>query len=116
MSITRIGTTKRWSDAVVFNNTVYMVEVPTNLAANLTEQTIELLQLIEDGLIRYGSDKRNILSVTIYLKDISQIEQFNTVWDNWLIDGTAPSRACVEAKLAHTEFNVEIQLVAAIIS
>jgi enamine deaminase RidA (YjgF/YER057c/UK114 family) len=116
MSITRIGTTKRWSDAVVFNNTVYMVEVPTNLTANLTEQTIELLQLIEDGLIRYGSDKRNILSVTIYLKDINQIEEFNNVWDSWLISGTAPSRACIEAKLAHPEFKVEIQLVAAIIS
>ena len=114
MSITRIGTTKRWSDAVVFNNTVYMVEVPTNLTGNLTEQTIELLQLIEDGLIRYGSDKRNILSVTIYLQDINQIEQFNMIWDSWLVAGTAPSRACVEAKLAHAEFKVEIQLIAAV--
>lgn len=113
--VTRIGTTARWSDAVIFNKTLYMVEVPTNLSGDLTEQTIELLSLIEKSLISYGSNKANILSVTIFLKDISQIDDFNNIWDKWLPNGSAPSRACVEANLANSEYKVEIQLVAAVL-
>lgn len=115
MSIKRFGTTKRWSDATVFNNVVYMVEVPATTTANISEQTKELLSLIEAGLIKYSSSKSNILSVTIFLKDIRQIGEFNEIWDNWLPENTAPSRACVEANMAHAEYLVEIQLTAAIV-
>lgn len=114
MPVTRIGTVKRWSDAVIFNGAVYLVEVPTKLDANLHEQTVELLTTIEKSLVSYGSDKEHIVSVTIYLRDIAQIEMFNEVWDNWLPLGSAPVRACVEAKLANPDYKVEIQLVAAL--
>lgn len=114
MPVTRIGTVKRWSDAVIFNGAVYLVEVPTKLDANLHEQTVELLTTIEKSLVSYGSDKEHIVSVTIYLRDIAQIEIFNEVWDNWLPLGSAPVRACVEAKLANPDYKVEIQLVAAL--
>ncbi len=115
MSITRFGTTKRWSDATVFNNVVYMVEVPATTSANITEQSIELLQLVEQGLCKYGSNKSQILSVTIFLKNICQIAEFNQVWDAWLPDNTAPSRACIEANLADENYLVEIQLTAAVV-
>lgn len=114
MQITRIGTTQRWSDAVVFNGAVYMVEVPTKLSASLAEQTQELLELVAAGLVKYGSSHAHIVSATIYLRDIKQIDEFNQVWDNWLPKGSAPVRACVEAKLAHVDYKVEIQLVAAV--
>lgn len=114
MPVTRIGTVKRWSDAVIFNGAVYLVEVPTKLDANLHEQTVELLTTIEKSLVSYGSDKEHIVSVTIYLRDIAQIDVFNEVWDNWLPLGSAPVRACVEAKLANPDYKVEIQLVAAL--
>ncbi|MFP3366896.1 Rid family hydrolase, partial [Pseudoalteromonas sp. SIMBA_148] len=51
-------------------------------------------------LAEAGTDKTNILSVTIYLKDIdADFEAMNSVWDQWLPAGTAPARATVEAKL-----------------
>lgn len=115
MKIIRHGTTKRWSDATVFNNVVYMVEVPVNTSGNISQQSLELLKLIEDGLIKFGTSKDNILSATIFLKDIRQIQQFNEIWDNWLTNGSAPSRACVEANMADSEYLVEIQLTAAIV-
>ena len=114
MHITRVGTTQRWSDAVIFNGAVYMVEVPTKLNASLAEQTQELLELVAAGLVKYGSNHAHIISATIYLRDIKQIDEFNQVWDNWLPNGSAPVRACVEAKLAHADYKVEIQLVAAV--
>lgn len=116
MNIQRIGTTERWSDAVVFNNVIYMVEVPTKLDVSLAAQSKELLTLIEKSLVKYGSNKGQILSATIFLKDITQIAEFNAVWDKWLPEGSAPSRACVQAHLADAKYLVEIQLTAAVIS
>ncbi len=111
--LTRVGTTKRWSDAVIFNNTIYLVEVPSTLSDSLRDQSIELLNLVEKALVQYGSDKKHMISVTIYLRDISQIDIFNEVWDSWIPFGCAPVRACVEAKLAHSDYQVEVQVVAA---
>ena len=37
----------------------------------------------------------------------------NAVWDAWVPQGDTPARATVEAKLAHPEYRVEIQVVAA---
>lgn len=114
MRIERIGTTKRWSDAVIHNHTLYLVEVPTTLPAKIDDQARELLTLVEESLKRYGSSKNRILNVTIFLKDIRYIDSFNVIWDEWLPVGSAPVRACVEAKLANPEYLVEIQLIAAL--
>ncbi len=116
MGITRVGTTARWSDVVIFNNVLYTVEVPNTLDAGLKDQTKEVLNSIAKILSDNGSDKKHILSVTIYLKDISQIDEFNQIWDKWLPLGSAPVRACVEAKLANPKYLVEIQLSAAVIN
>ncbi len=114
MRITRVGTTARWSDVVIFNNVLYTVEVPTTLDAGLKDQTKEVLNSIAKILSDNGTDKKHILSVTIYLKDIAQIDEFNQIWDKWLPLGSAPVRACVEAKLANPKYLVEIQLSAAV--
>ena len=116
MRITRVGTTARWSDVVIFNNVLYTVEVPSILDAGLRDQTKEVLANIAKVLIENGSDKKNILNVTIYLKNIDQIDEFNQIWDKWLPLGSAPVRACVEAKLANPGYLVEIQLSAAVIN
>ena len=116
MGIIRIGTTARSSDVVIFNNVLYTVEVPTNLDAGLKDQTKEVLNSIAKILSDNGSDKKHILSVTIYLKDIAQIDEFNQIWDKWLPLGSALIRACVEARLANQAYLVEIQLSAAVIN
>ena len=113
MNIQRHGTTARWSDSVVRDGTVYLVEVPTTLTASISEQAQEMLASVEQQLHTLGSDKSRLLMATIYLADIRTIDAFNAVWDNWVPAGTAPVRACVEAKLANPGFKVEIQLIAA---
>lgn len=114
MSVKRIGTTARWSDAVIHNNTVYLVEVPSNLDGNISEQAKNLLSSVESRLLELGSNKSNILMVTIYLSSINHIGAFNEIWDAWLPAGTAPVRACIEARLANPTYLVEIQLTAAL--
>lgn len=113
MQIQRHGSTCRYSDSVVHNGTVYLVEVPSNLDADITGQTENLLASIERLLAQAGSDKSCLLMATIYLADMADYSAMNAVWDAWLPEGSAPARACVQARLANPGFRVEIVLTAA---
>ncbi|MGE5489817.1 MAG: RidA family protein [Actinomycetota bacterium] len=113
MPIQRFGTTRRYSDAVVHNGTAYIVEVPSNLDGDITAQTENMLASVERLLIQVGSDKLRLLQATIYLADMTDYDAMNQVWDAWVPEGTAPVRACVQAKLANPGFRVEIALTAA---
>jgi len=112
MQIQRYGTTRRYSDSVVHNGTVYLVEVPSNLDADITGQTENLLAGIDRLLAQAGSDKSRLLMVTIYLAEMTDYAAMNAVWDAWLPEGDAPARACVQARLANPEFRVEMVLTA----
>jgi enamine deaminase RidA (YjgF/YER057c/UK114 family) len=114
MSITRLGPGQRWSDIVIFNRTMYVVEVPTNLDADITGQTTEVLTSLEASLVQAGSGKDRLLLVTIFLADLADIDGFNVVWDAWIPRGTAPVRACVGARLAKAGYRVELQVTAAL--
>ena len=53
--------------------------------------------------------------VTIYLADIADYDAMNAVWDTWVPEGHAPTRACVQAKLANAKYRVEMALTAAVV-
>jgi enamine deaminase RidA (YjgF/YER057c/UK114 family) len=114
MKIDRIGTATRWSDLVVHNGTVYVVEVPAAIDGDITVQTREVLASLEDSLRQAGSDKTRLLMVTIYLDDLRELDAFNAVWDAWVLPGTAPVRACVQARLGKVGYKVELQVIAAV--
>ena len=109
-TITRIGTTQRWSDVVIHNGTLYVVEVPATETADIHQQTREVLESLQRLLEANGSGVDRILMANIYLKDIEDIAAFNAQWDAWIPAGTAPVRACVQARLAHEGYRVEVQL------
>lgn len=113
MSIERHGTTTRYSDVVAHGDTVYLVEVPQTLEADITVQTHEVLASIDNLLAQAGSDKSRLLLTTIYLRDMADYAGMNSVWDAWVPPGTAPARACIEAKLAAPNMRVEIVVIAA---
>ena len=113
MTIERFGTTPRYSDVVVHDNTVYLVEVAATLEADAATQTREILASIEQLLARTGRGKDRLLQVTIYLADMADYDAMNEVWDAWLPPGCAPSRACVQARLAKPGYKVELVVTAA---
>ena len=82
-------------------------------SASITEQTKSTLDDIEALLVEAGTNKGNLLTASIWLTDISDFDEFNTVWDAWVVPGATPVRACVESKLAAPVYNVEIQVTAA---
>lgn len=114
MSIQRYGTTRRYSDSVVHAGTVYLVEVPANLDADVAAQTENLLASVDQLLAQAGSDKSHLLMVMIYLADMADYDAMNAVWDAWVPEGHAPTRACVQARLANPKYRVEMALTAAV--
>ena len=115
MSIERIGTGKRMSAAVMHGNTIYLAGQVADKTADksVSEQTNEILGIIDSLLAQAGSDKTKILSTTIYLSDIKTFAEMNLAWDAWVPQGHTPARATVEAALAAPQYKVEIAVIAA---
>jgi len=112
--ITRIGVAARYSEAAVFNGVVYLAGmVPERGDTDITGQTQDVLEQVQQRLLEAGSDKSRILRAEIYLTDIRDITAMNTVWDAWVVPGTAPPRATVQAALANPAYRIEIVVTAA---
>jgi enamine deaminase RidA (YjgF/YER057c/UK114 family) len=115
MTIQRFETGPRMSQAVIHGDTVYLAGVVANKAAgeSVTQQTKEVLSIIDGHLAKAGSDKSKLLTATIYLTDMNTFAEMNAVWDGWVSAGNTPARATVEVKLAAPRYNVEIMVTAA---
>ena len=114
MTISRFEGTGRMSRVVEHNDTIYLCgQTCGEPNTDVKEQTKVVLRKIEDLLGKYGSDKKHILSVTIYLRDIAHFSQMNEVWDNWVEADFEPARACVEARMARDTLLVEMSVIAA---
>lgn len=113
MTITRIDAGPRMSQAVVHGDTVYLAGQVGAPGESVTAQTKAVVAQIEDLLACTGSDKSKILSATIWLADMADFAEMNTVWDAWIDGKDAPARATGEAKLATPEYKVEIIITAA---
>ena len=115
MTIQRIKPGPRMSGAVIHGNTVYLAGQVANQSAgqSVTEQTKEILAIIDSLLAEAGTDKSKLLMVNIWLTDMSTFQEMNAVWDAWVVPGHTPARATVEAKLAGPQYKVEIMVVAA---
>ncbi|MBS9424449.1 RidA family protein [Photorhabdus caribbeanensis] len=114
MTIERIDPQDRWSEAVVYNKTIYYTAVPENLDGDITEQTANTLAAIDIMLQRLGSDKSKIIDATIFLADGKEFAGMNAAWDAWVVAGNAPVRCTVEAKLMNPKYKVEIKVIAGI--
>ena len=56
----------------------------------------------------------NVIKTTCFLADMADYAQLNQSWDECVDSQNPPSRATVEAKLADTDWKVEIVIIAAV--
>ncbi len=114
MGIKRFEGTGRMSRVVEHNETLYLCgQTAKEVGNSIEKQTAEVLKKIDDLLEKYGSSKEHLLSVTIYLKEMSLFSGMNKIWDEWVIDGFEPARATVQAAMAREEILVEMSVIAA---
>ena len=114
MSITRHHGNQRMSQIVIHGDTIYLAgQVAADETADIATQTRQVLEKIEALLHEAGSDTNKILSAQIWLASMGHFARMNEVWDDWLPEGTAPARACIEARLATPDLLVEVGIIAA---
>ena len=114
MSITRHHGNQRMSQIVIHGDTIYLAgQVAADASADITVQTQQVLQKVDNLLAEAGSDNSKILSAQIWIASIGHFAAMNEVWDAWVPEGHAPARACIEARLARPDLLVEVGIVAA---
>ena len=113
MSITRLETGPRMSQAVIHNKTVYLAGQVGTPGDSVAEQTRTILANIDRLLADAGSNKIHILTAQIWMADMAHFAEMNAVWDAWVPQGHTPARATGESALATPAHLVEIIVTAA---
>ena len=108
MKIERHETGPRMSKAVIHGETVYLAGIVADgpKGKSVAEQTRSILAQIDGFLAMAGTDKTKLLSANIWITDMADFAEMNTVWDAWVSPGNTPERATVEAKLASPDYRV----------
>ena len=114
MTIRRIDVGPRMSQIVIHNDTVYLAGQVGEPGESVASQTKSVLAQIDELLAKAGTDKSKILQAIIWLDDMANFAEMNSVWDAWVDKANAPARATGEAKLAAPEYKVEIIITAAL--
>lgn len=116
MSIKRIHSGKRISRVVVHNGIAYLAGILAlqKRGESVTEQTKDILALIDRLLAEAGTDKTKLLTANVYLADIRTAEEMNEVWEQWVPDACAPARSTIEGRATDAGHAVKISVTAAV--
>jgi len=113
--IKRLKPGKRFSLAVIANGIVTTAGITArDTSGDVKAQTKDILEQIDGLLAEAGSSKSQLLTTSIWLRDIAQFAAMNEIWDAWIDPQNMPVRATVEARLALPELLVEIQVSATV--
>lgn len=112
MTITRHHTGPRMSQIVTHNGTVYLAGQVAK-GDSVADQTRGCLAQIDKLLAEAGSSPERMLQAIIWLDDMADFAEMNSVWDAWVPQGHTPARACGQAYLATRDYKVEIIITAA---
>jgi enamine deaminase RidA (YjgF/YER057c/UK114 family) len=114
MTIKRIESGARMSQAVVHGGTVYLAGQIGAPGEDASTQTRVVLESIDRLLGEAGTDRSRLLQATIWLADMADFAAMNVVWEEWIGGTNAPTRATGEVRLATPDYRVEIIVTAAL--
>ncbi|MEL0323545.1 MAG: RidA family protein, partial [Rhodospirillales bacterium] len=72
----------------------------------------QILDKIDHYLSEAGTDKSKLLQAQLWITDMANFADMNSVWNAWVDPENPPVRACVKADLARPEILVEIMVTA----
>jgi enamine deaminase RidA (YjgF/YER057c/UK114 family) len=102
------------SKVVIHGGVLQTCGVVAEPAGDITEQTRQVLERVDELLRTGGSDRSRILSAQVWLADMGDFPAHNAVWDAWVDKANPPVRACVGAALYDPRVLVEMRVVAAV--
>jgi enamine deaminase RidA (YjgF/YER057c/UK114 family) len=102
------------SRCVIHGDTVYLGGLTDeDSTRDIKEQTKRVLERIDMYLAEAGTNKSRILRAQIWLKNMTDFVEMNSVWNAWVDPESPPARACVSADMARPGTLVEIMVTAA---
>ena len=115
MEIKHNGANGRRSRSVVHCGLLYTSGITTtDLEADITGKTKDVMRVIDNILARNGTDRSRVLTATVTLADMADYGAFNAVWDSWIVDGCEPARSVTGGALAVPEYKIKIAVTAAL--
>ena len=100
------------SRVVEHGDTVYVCGTLPDPIGDITTQTKQMLDRIDEALNMAGTNKSKLLTAQVWLSDMRMFEAHNAVWNAWVDPQNPPVRACVRADLVRACL-VEITVTAA---
>jgi enamine deaminase RidA (YjgF/YER057c/UK114 family) len=112
MTIERFGSTEGLKDVfgakvlpiislvVVHNGIVSTCGITAEPTGDVKVQTRKVLASIDGLLEKAGTDKSKLLTAQVWLADMQDFEEHNSVWNEWVDRKNPPVRACVQTDLA----------------
>ena len=115
MTIQHFEKTERLSRVVVHANVAYFSGLTAaDRNQDVVGQTQQIFARADALLEQIGSSRAQLLSATIWLRDITDFDLMNSAWMSWIDRDAPPARATVQAVLGLPDILVEIQFTAAI--
>lgn len=75
---------------------------------SIEEQMSAALATLDQRLAAAGTDRRSLLTVHIWLRDMALFDRMTAVWNAWIGDEAPPSRSCVSGGSLEPEALVEL--------
>jgi len=82
-----------------------------NADANIEDQTRQTLENLRAILKASGMTMRNVVSVSVFMRDLSEFANMNTVYASYF-EGVPPARTTVQAAALPRNAKIEISLIA----
>ncbi len=108
-----------YSQAVLYDDTLYTsgqiaIDPATGnlVAGDITRETEQVMKNIGAVLTKAGMDYEHVLKTTIFIKDMNDFQQINSVYGSFFNEATAPARETVEVARLPKDVNVEISVLA----
>jgi 2-iminobutanoate/2-iminopropanoate deaminase len=106
-----------FSDGIVVGNTLYVAGQEGSddsgklVAGGIAAETTKALENIQKVIKAAGFDLKDIVTVTVYLADIHEFGDMNTVYKSFLPD-PKPARATIQAAALVNNARIEISAIA----
>ena len=108
-----------YSQAVLYDDTLYTsgqiaIDPKTGnlISGDIIEETKQVMKNIGAVLDQAGMKFENVLKTTIFIKDMNDFQNINSVYGSFFNEATAPARETVEVARLPKDVNVEISVLA----
>lgn len=87
--------------------------IAPDCTVGIAGQTQQILTLFDSYLADAGTDKTQLLTAEIWLKNMTDLDAVRGIWREWLGNAGRPAVSCVRADMARPEMLIEIRISAA---